>query len=758
MALIPSKSTLLGSFPATLTIPYGMTSHNGRLLIADADNIADTDTNELWEISDPDTPSGATLLGTFPAGMTGQFGMTSHNGRLLIADADDDDLWEVYDSVIRIQGSTDGALAGTTAGTVAVYDDPDPLDIQGSTDGALAGTTAGTVAVYVSVIRIQGSTDGALAGTTAGTVAVYDDPDPLDIQGSTDGALAGTTAGTVELHETSGEQIEEALADFRDLPQMDFRSVLEQIGTGRHRFGVDPSDQRLSPTSPNMMFSGDGNGDIQRLADFFDAIRVNFGLVMGAISAEGDASSRLREQVNDVTHDLNRGISAARLFPWAFGILYDRRNIASITSSSGGTWLIERMDGTIVGDIGSGTIDWDDVAALIFHPRDAYGVDVSRVFRNEVFATPGGVPIGIRRQQDDETVDIVGFQTAGDPAQRDSDNGWRVAVTRGVEAPDDGTVANILPPHTSNYEIRLVLPGLERDSFELAGRPRRSEHFWALVSAETATQLMAISDTDDWPAQAVIDANNATDGRNRQGDIVTLYRGDFRTSRAWDPVVEEWVAFTPFFGGNLVGINGVLADHIASDQILARHIVAGTITALQIAAGTITAAEIAANTITASKISSVNLSAVTGNFSSLAVTGRLEAGSITTDVQNYEMIYSSSSGTSITQADAGTLLTVSADVNDFDELQLIVSVHASFTRIGSLTIPVASIPSSFSAFNGQTNWSGSNRNEWFAAGLGSNSLDQFEFRLWRISSTTIRASMRDNDGGIYHIAGLKNPV
>ena len=79
--IIPG-ATLLGSLPATLTNPVSMTSHGGRLLIADSTG------DELWEVSDPDTPSGATLLGSLPATLTSPAGMTSHGGRLLITDTD----------------------------------------------------------------------------------------------------------------------------------------------------------------------------------------------------------------------------------------------------------------------------------------------------------------------------------------------------------------------------------------------------------------------------------------------------------------------------------------------------------------------------------------------------------------------------------------------------------------------------------------------------------------------------------------------
>ena len=467
---------------------------------------------------------------------------------------------------------------------------------------------------------------------------------------------------------------------------------------------------------------------IGEIEGVIDTIQTNIGMVPAGANVFGQLG-RLEALINQA----NFGITDAELFPWTVGILYDRRVDGSVLSSGGGTWLLERPNGTVIGDIGTGPIDWSFVASVVFNVRDANGLDVSRIFRNEVFAfTAGGVgpiPIGIRREQDDGSVDIVGFHTTGDPEELIADGGWRFPVGRTTAPPDEGTIANIRPGHIDLYNVRLVLPSLERDQFGLAGRPRRSEHFWALVSAEIVLNLQGITDSDPWPAGAVSAANSATDGRNRQGDIVTLYRGAFRTSRAWDPVTSTWVAFTAFFGGNLVGINGILADHIAADQIVGRHILAqakllpmhiaaAQILALHIGADQVQANHLQANSVALSSIQDGAVSEVkitpgaitVTKIADFAVTGdklsvgavsetKIEAGAITvTKIQDGAI--------SSTKIEAGAITTDKIGVNQILAMHIatgqIIARHVLAGQITADKIAVGAITADKIAANAIT--------------------------------------------------------
>ena len=84
-------SATLGVLPSGVATPRGMTSYSGRLLVAAVGG------RDLWEITDPDTPSGATDLGQFPSGLSDPGAMTSHRDRLLVTDDSGDELWEISD-------------------------------------------------------------------------------------------------------------------------------------------------------------------------------------------------------------------------------------------------------------------------------------------------------------------------------------------------------------------------------------------------------------------------------------------------------------------------------------------------------------------------------------------------------------------------------------------------------------------------------------------------------------------------------------
>ena len=85
----PGTSVLRGNFPGGLTVPTGISSHDGSLWIID--NTGD----ELWEVTDPSNPGAAVLRGDFPANLSSPRGITSHSGSLWIVDDTGDELWEL---------------------------------------------------------------------------------------------------------------------------------------------------------------------------------------------------------------------------------------------------------------------------------------------------------------------------------------------------------------------------------------------------------------------------------------------------------------------------------------------------------------------------------------------------------------------------------------------------------------------------------------------------------------------------------------
>lgn len=353
---------------------------------------------------------------------------------------------------------------------------------------------------------------------------------------------------------------------------------------------------------------GSNNEQIREIADYINRLvpelrRLDSRLDAGDLRLSdidrtfGNRLEGLRTEVNELLETVNYGLSEEELFPWSYGVAYSRRNVASAESTRGGTWVAEMAGGAVIGSLVGDTFDWSIVTAMVFHIRDARGTDVSELFRNEIFAE-SGVPIGILFKEPGEVLTRVGFTTVGDP-ERVGNYGYRFRVQRALTY-DQGQVADVAPPHDSDYVIRLMLPALQRDTFGIAGRPRGAQHFWAEIDASLVAGLQTLGDDENWEGLAASEANAATDGPNRLGDWVTLYRGNFRQTRAWDPVDAAWVPFTPIFGDNLIGINGILADHVAADQILARHLVSNSIITRHLTALAITGDKIAAGTIDAS--------------------------------------------------------------------------------------------------------------------------------------------------------------
>ncbi len=119
-------------------------------------------------------------------------------------------------------------------------------------------------------------------------------------------------------------------------------------------------------------------------------------------------------------------------------------------------------------------------------------------------------------------------------------------------------------------------------------------------------------------------ANAATPGGNIVSDTVTLHlaaRG-WAETRTWDGA--RWIPADKRIDGNLLVPGTVVADALA----------AGAVTAREIAAGAVTATRIAAGAVTADKIAAIDISAITGSFRDLAVTGTLSLAQTATGARN----------------------------------------------------------------------------------------------------------------------------
>ena len=374
-------------------------------------------------------------------------------------------------------------------------------------------------------------------------------------------------------------------------------------------------------------------GAIQQLGVLLNAMRENLELLRAnpTIALTGFVPSTAAPAAPGVPDD---AFNPAAFFPWSYGIRYNRRNVSQATSSGGGTYILETPDGAsgnflVVGELSADeVIPWGDVRRITFHGRGANGVDYSELLRSDGL-DGNDVIIGIRRVEPDGSVDVVGFVTTGDVLAL-AGNTFQIPVVRATGF-DSGQIDDVLPVHDEDYDVWLVIPDISR--YDSLGNnahltPRVSGHFWRLIDVNLAAELMALGDTDPWHAAAVLEANAATPGANFRGDIVTLYRADFQSNRAWDPVTGEWVVFTAFFGGTLIADNGIIASHIAAGAIVAEKIHVGAVNAAKILDDAITTAKILAGAVGATELASLSVDA--SKLLNDAVTEpKIKAGAIT---------------------------------------------------------------------------------------------------------------------------------
>ena len=191
-----SQGDRLRALPSGLTFPVGMTVLNGRLLIADDSG------DELYELDPDGADSQGDRLRALPSGLTAPEAMTVLNGRLLIADTTGDELYELDPDGADSQGDRLRALpSGLTApggmtvlnGRLLIADDsgdelyeldPDGADSQGDRLRVLPSGLTGPGGMTVLNGRL-------LIADTSGTAELYElDPDGADSQGEPPARLA----------------------------------------------------------------------------------------------------------------------------------------------------------------------------------------------------------------------------------------------------------------------------------------------------------------------------------------------------------------------------------------------------------------------------------------------------------------------------------------------------------------------------------------------------------------------------------------
>ena len=221
---------------------------------------------------------------------------------------------------------------------------------------------------------------------------------------------------------------------------------------------------------------------------------------------------------------------------------------------------------------------WDDVAMLDFSQRDAQGRD-RRVYLGALDWEERGQLLGMRRDSEDGTPNVVGLRSTGEVTPLTIGDVWRIPVER-FTGNDKGTLEAVSPKIGDEYNVQLLLPDL------LIGvaSTRRPDFFWLEVSETIASILPPPDETVRWPSELAAIAHALTPGQTKIGDRVALFRGGTYSVRAWDGT--NWVAFTDgHTPGEILLVQSILAKHIAGSQINADHLAADSVTAVAVRAG-----------------------------------------------------------------------------------------------------------------------------------------------------------------------------
>ena len=267
----------------------------------------------------------------------------------------------------------------------------------------------------------------------------------------------------------------------------------------------------------------------------------------------------------------------------------DTKSITGVGSTGGIYYLLDQA-GKVLGYEEGGFIaaseddvDWDQVVRMTFSGRDADGLHRGRVYEAPDWDV-GNLIIAIRRNNPDQDPnedpewDQVAFQMTGSILRNIDEDTYTFPVTRTTISDDwdAGMPADIDPGLDENYKVLLLMPALP--GIERFPSSRMSGWFWRYISAQLATEMEMLEESTNgdrymWSAAAIEQANIATPGDNRIGDVVTLYRGEFTSTRSWDGT--SWIPVDQFIDGNLLVSGTVTAEAIAANTITANKIFLG---------------------------------------------------------------------------------------------------------------------------------------------------------------------------------------
>ena len=146
-----------------------------------------------------------------------------------------------------------------------------------------------------------------------------------------------------------------------------------------------------------------------------------------------------------------------------------------------------------------------------------------------------------------------------------------------------------------------------------------------------------------------------------------------------------------------------------------------------------------------------------GFFSAdLIIAGELQALRVSGDLQNYRVLYNSRSGTTITNAIAGTPIDISDELTDYDYLVLDSWGLASSSHawIQTIVVPIWQI------FNSYTSYRFASGVEWYfdIPGRGRIRFWSSATRQLRFVSSHSAASVANDSITLYHIGAIRNPV
>ena len=246
----------------------------------------------------------------------------------------------------------------------------------------------------------------------------------------------------------------------------------------------------------------------------------------------------------------------ARWFPFTYGFPYSERRTGDAQSTSGGAFALTPSPTVI---------NWANITEMRFNYRDANGIPRDPFFRAGDWDDGNNV-IGIRDEKNEIT---IGFKVLSAWTYDSSDMSYRATVERYAStAFDQGNPSDLVYPVGTGEEIFLLMPFL--NDFPTVDIKRKNPGVYRvfLNSADQATQLAAryaMDPVPDWPASAVALANSATPGNNLSGDVVTLYRGSYTETRAWDPTQNKWILFDGWIGGNIVANGSILGNKISAN-------------------------------------------------------------------------------------------------------------------------------------------------------------------------------------------------